>query len=74
MMKTIQAIYEKGVLHPLEPIEGLAERVPVKITVELEGDRLSEEDPVLEVIGICSGGPEDGAEQHDHYIYGSPKR
>lgn len=75
MTKTIQALYEQGVLHPLEPIEGLTDRAVVTVTVEIEEEGLSEEqDPILEVIGICRGGPEDGAEQHDHYIYGSPKR
>ena len=74
MTKTIQAVYEKGVLHPLEPIEGLAERSVVKVTVEVEEERPQDEDPILKVIGLCKGGPEDGAEQHDHYIYGSPKR
>ena len=31
---------------------------------------------VLERLSELStpGGPEDGAEQHDHYIYGTPKR
>lgn len=33
-----------------------------------------EEDPILKVVGTCLGGPKDGADQHDHYIYGSPKR
>ena len=74
MIRTIQAIYEKGVLHPLEPIEGLAEQALVKVTVEIEEERLLDEDPIMEVIGLCRSGPKDGAEQHDHYIYGSPKR
>ena len=74
MTRTIRAVYEKGMLYPLEAIEGLADQTLVKVTVEVEEKRLSEEDPILEVIGICRGGPEDGAEQHDHYIYGSPKR
>ncbi len=74
MTRTIQAVYEKGLLRPLERIEELADQVLVKVTVEVEQERLSEKDPILEVIGICCGGPEDGAEQHDHYIYGSPKR
>ena len=74
MTKTIRAVYQKGMLRPLEPVEGLADQTLVKITVEVEEERLSDEDPILEAIGLCRGGPEDGAEQHDHYIYGSPKR
>jgi hypothetical protein len=30
-------------------------------------------DPLEAVIGIGQG-PADGADQHDHYIYGTPKR
>lgn len=74
MTRTIRAVYEKGMLCPLEPIKGLADQALVKVIVEVEQERLSEEDPILEVIGMCRGGSEDGAEQHDHYIYGSPKR
>ncbi len=74
MTTTIRAVYKKGVLHPVEPIKGLADQALVKVTVEIEEERRSDEDPILKVIGICRGGPADGAEQHDHYIYGSPKR
>lgn len=34
MAKTIDAIYEKGVLRPLSPIKGLRSRQKVRITVE----------------------------------------
>ncbi len=31
-------------------------------------------DFLLSFAGICKGGPVDGAAQHDHYIYGTPKK
>jgi hypothetical protein len=31
-------------------------------------------DPLKGVIGIGASGRTDGADQHDHYIYGTPKR
>ena len=31
-------------------------------------------DPLEAVIGIGESGRGDGADQHDHYIYGTPKR
>ena len=34
MTRTINAIYEGGVLRPLESLEGIAEHARVKITVE----------------------------------------
>lgn len=74
MTKTIKVVYEHGVLRPLEPIEGVPEQQPLTVTVEVEEYETLEDDPILGVIGICQGGPPDGAAQHDHYIYGSPKR
>ena len=35
--QTIEAIYEKGLLRPLEALEGLPEQSKVRITVEREG-------------------------------------
>ena len=74
MTKTIKVVYEKGVLRPLEQLEGLSEKQVLTVTVETDEQEDVEDDPILGVIGICEGGPTDGAEQHDHYIYGSPKR
>lgn len=35
-----------------------------------------EEDPLERLIGLVddADGPDDVAEQHDHYLYGAPKR
>ena len=30
-------------------------------------------DPLLEVIGIVVSGDRDGAEEHDHHVYGTPR-
>jgi hypothetical protein len=38
------------------------------------GRRPGPSDPLLEVIGIVESGVRDGAEEHDHYIYGTPRR
>ena len=35
MTRTVQALYENGVLRPLEPLEGVAEHSHVQVTVEL---------------------------------------
>jgi predicted DNA-binding antitoxin AbrB/MazE fold protein len=63
---TIQATVANGQLklkEPLDLAEGTA--VQVIITPVQEAD-----DPLAGVIGICKGGPPDGAEHHDKYIYG----
>lgn len=48
---TVEAIYENGVLRPLETLEGLAERTRVKITIESEQ---SSQHPLLPFAGILS--------------------
>ncbi len=39
MPKTLEAIYEDGVLRPLSPIKGLRKRQKVSITVEVPGEK-----------------------------------
>jgi predicted DNA-binding antitoxin AbrB/MazE fold protein len=34
MTRTVEAIYEKGVLRPLTPVEGLAEHARVRISID----------------------------------------
>lgn len=56
-----------GVLRPDVPV-AVPDRARVQVTVET-----IKTDPLDEVIGIGQG-PADSAEQHDHYIYGTPKK
>lgn len=51
MTKTIHAIYEHGVLKPLEPIEGLKENTEVMVTVSLGKEGAH---PILRFAGILS--------------------
>lgn len=51
MTKTIHAIYEHGVLRPLEPIEGVVENSKVEVTVSTEKEISS---PLLRFTGILS--------------------
>jgi len=34
MIRSVRAIYEKGVFRPLDAVEGLAENAPVRLSVE----------------------------------------
>jgi predicted DNA-binding antitoxin AbrB/MazE fold protein len=70
MTQTIKATYENGVLKPKEPL-ALVEGTEVELTITTPTD---DQDPLAGVIGIGHSGRTDGAEQHDHYIYGTPKR
>lgn len=70
MTITFDATYENGVLKPKKPLS-LAEGAQVRVTLtSVEEER----DPLAGVIGIGSSGRSDGAENHDHYIYGTRKR
>lgn len=66
MAITVEATYENGVPKPKQPLT-LPEGAEVRVTVCPADQR---DDHLKDVIGICKGGPPDGAEKHDKYIYG----
>jgi predicted DNA-binding antitoxin AbrB/MazE fold protein len=76
MAITVEAVYEDGVLKPAQPLP-LQEHEKVKVTVEQRQPSLAERIVALardlppETLDRL---PTDGASQHDHYIYGTPKR
>lgn len=51
MTKTIHAIYEHGILRPLELIEGIGENTEVEVTIAVKQKELS---PILRFAGILS--------------------
>lgn len=51
MTKTIHAIYEHGILRPLELIEGIGENTEVEVTLAVKQKELS---PILRFAGILS--------------------
>ena len=64
-----EALVEKGQLVLREPL-ALPDGTVVKVRVEKPG-----ESPLLEIArDAVDMGVEDGAEQHDHDIYGTPKQ
>jgi len=68
MLVTVEATYRNGVLKPKRRLK-LPEGSKVRVTIA-SLDMI--EDPLDKVIGICKGGPKDGAANHDKYIYGDP--
>ena len=66
----------------LEPSSALPEGVEVRVEIvpaESEGPLLDEQGQTLgqklmKYAGRAVGLPEDAAIQHDHYLYGTPKR
>jgi predicted DNA-binding antitoxin AbrB/MazE fold protein len=90
MTITIDATYEDGVLKPSQPLpfdEHAQVRVTVEPQIETAkppaDEHANNEEPLWEQIlsltrdlppEAFEGLPTDGASQHDHYIYGTPKR
>ena len=70
MTITVDAVYRNGQLQFKEPVH-LAEGTLVRVAITPVDE---DYDPLEGVIGIGESGRADGAEQHDHYIYGTPKR
>ena len=78
----IHALYENGVFRPTEPVE-LPESCPVELVIRQEGAATlqpSSTTPLARLAAIAAEHPEntelprDLAAQHDHYLYGMPKR
>ena len=76
MPLTVEAVYENGVLKPAQPLP-LKEHEQVRVTVEPARPpiwerlaALTADAPPEELAKL----PTDGASQHDHYLYGTPKR
>jgi predicted DNA-binding antitoxin AbrB/MazE fold protein len=78
MTWAVNAIYENGVLRPEGPL-ALKEQAKVRVIIESdEAESLPENDDdptgwkmARELIGCISDAPEDVAESHDKYLYGS---
>jgi predicted DNA-binding antitoxin AbrB/MazE fold protein len=70
MTLTVEATFENGQLKFKQPVV-LAEGTAVRVTITpLDEDY----DPLDAVLGIGDSGRTDGADNHDHYIYGTRKR
>ena len=77
-MQAIHAIYENGIFRPIDPVE-LPDRCKVEITVRSQSAGIAQRTLArLAEIGRQFPAnpdlPTDLAAQHDHYLYGLPKR
>lgn len=73
MVQSIHAEYNGSVIVPDEPLALLpGQRLRLEIeTIEADEPRFAE---LLELDADISDAPSDLASQHDHYLYGTPKR
>ncbi|MCP3956631.1 MAG: antitoxin family protein [bacterium] len=76
MTKTIQAVFDGEALRPTSPVD-LEPNTSYRISIELPAEKAAEAPGAwaeLEALAGSVEAPEDWAREHDHYLYGSPKR
>ena len=70
--KSIAGVVREALMEYLAPEKARAQAI-----TGAEERGLSEKElknhPLYRIIGMCSSGIEDGAEKHDHYIYGGAR-
>jgi hypothetical protein len=78
----VHAVYENGVFRPTEPVE-LPENCPVALVIQKDtrtNPPQGSADPLTTLAALAGEHPDnpdlpaDLAAQHDHYLYGTPKR
>jgi len=78
-MLSVRGIFKDGVASPMEYIEG-RENQPVIITFlggeEIKPGEEDDWDNLIKLVEDCAvdTGIEDLAHQHNHYLYGTPKK
>ncbi len=72
--KILHAIFDGKVLRPEEPVDL---ELNARYLVTIESKEAIDKKSVWEVLSEFSGkveGPKDWSQEHDHYLYGVPKR
>ncbi len=82
-MLAVKGIFQNGIARPTEPVEGRNGQ-PVIITFLEEGETTqpppsvneADWDALMKLVEACAvdTGIPDLAHQHDHYLYGTPKK
>ena len=73
MNHTISAHFDGKVIVPDEPVE-LPVGQPLRVRLEVQGASSARFAELLRFAADLPDAPTDLASQHDHYLYGTPKR
>ena len=76
MTKTIKAVFDGETLRPTSPLD-LEPNTSYRISIELPSSAAGEEPDAWDELEAAAGSveaPRDWAQEHDHYLYDSPKR
>lgn len=72
MQETINAIYENGVIKPLQKLH-FKEHEKVTVTISKPTRKAKTKSPAMSLIGIFESGIGDLSREHDKYLYGQKK-
>lgn len=72
MQRSVQMLFDGEVLRPMEPLD-LEPNQHYRVTIEPESPLGGVLDDIVALAGDLDL-PPDFAAQHDHYLYGTPKR
>lgn len=75
MSQTVTAIYDGQVLRPEEPVD-LEPNQRYRLTIEpdVSNDGVGDAWDTLERLASTIDAPSDWSVEHNHYLYGTPKR
>lgn len=75
MSRTLEVVYDGSVFRPTTPPD-LKPNTRYTISIQEELPVRAEETAweVLHRLAGSVAGPEDGSQEHDHYLYGTPRR
>ncbi len=76
MTKTIEAMYDGEALRPTTPLD-LEPNTSYRISIELPSPSPTKARDAWDELEALTGSleaPQDWAQEHDHYLYGAPKR
>lgn len=75
MTKTLTAVFDGKVFRPDFPVDLEPNtRYTLKVEQDIQKPKTQSAWDILEELTGTVEGPEDWSEEHDHYLYGTPKK
>ena len=69
MQETVEAIYEDGVIKPLQKLR-IKEHQKLTVTISKRSAKVKPENPAMTLVGIFESGIKNLSSEHDKYLYG----
>ena len=69
LQETVEAIYEDGVIKPLQKLR-IKEHQKLTVTISRRSTKVKPENPAMALVGIFESGIKNLSSEHDKYLYG----